>query len=530
MDIARFFIPIIEGGLNRAYQNLVLNTQPSNLIQYLPMNEQSGTVAKDLSIQSNAAAYSNAVLYQNGFVSGEKSVYFNGTNSFINLYTTGFRDDFNGAEGSITIGAKLDEAWSETTERYLIRLYKDGSNTVRIRKSNSNRITFEYAAGGTIQTRVLTLSDTGFFTVGVTWSASNDRLRFFYNGVQLGADITGLGTWSGSLVSTICVIGAASTGAAALWKGWVARYAIWKAELTLPEMLAIGTGVNEVPEIHDGFSVVVMPDPQNYAAYNPFEYYAQTQWIVNNQVAYNIQAALCVGDLVDTCSTAAQWVVADAAFDILDVAEIPYLAGIGNHDWDSAKDATTFNANFPTTRYSTHDWWVGGFKDAGHSENGYFTLTIGATDYIFISIEDIPPAAAITWLDGLLTTHSAKKAIIITHAYLGTINAGINNTRDATGDAIWAVAKLHDNVIWIQNGHVINNGYGRLVSLSDGGKEVNQILANYQSEDGATGGSGYLRLVTFEAAGGKIYTQTFSPTRQKLKRDDNHQFVLNYPA
>ncbi len=236
-----------------------------------------------------------------------------------------------------------------------------------------------------------------------------------------------------------------------------------------------------------------------------------------------------MGDVVDTVGTAAQWVAADAAFDILDAAEIPYLVTNGNHDDDSDYVLTTFNTYFPTTRYTSHAWYSGGFRQAGHSETGYFTRTIGGAGYIFIVLQYSPVAADLTWLDALLTTHSDKKAVIITHSYLGTIDAGVQNTRNSSGDAVWAIAKTHANVIWIQSGHVVNLGVGRLVSEDDHGRDVPQVVANYQGDDGSVGGSGAVRLVTFDASGGRIYVQTMLTGIGKMLIDDANQFELDYP-
>lgn len=253
------------------------------------------------------------------------------------------------------------------------------------------------------------------------------------------------------------------------------------------------------------------------------------RWIVNNQAEYNIQAAMCVGDVVDTAVVAAEWVAADAAFDILDAAEIPYIATNGNHDQDSDHVLTTFNTYFPTTRYTAHAWWSGGFRQAGHSETGYFLLTIGGVDHIFVVLQYAPVADDLTWLDALLTTHADKQAVLITHSYLGTIDAGAQNARNSNGDAVWAVTKTHDNVIWIQSGHVVNLGVGRLVSEDDHGRDVPQVVANYQGDDGSVGGSGAVRLVTFDAAGGRIYVQTMLAGIGKMLTDDANQFELDYP-
>jgi hypothetical protein len=73
------------------------------------------------------------------------------------------------------------------------------------------------------------------------------------------------------------------------------------------------------------FSIIVLPDTQNESQYYPQVLSAETQWIANSQDALNIQAVLGLGDIVNSGSDNVQWANADAAFKILDQAQIPYF-------------------------------------------------------------------------------------------------------------------------------------------------------------------------------------------------------------
>jgi hypothetical protein len=280
-----------------------------------------------------------------------------------------------------------------------------------------------------------------------------------------------------------------------------------------------------------GFSVVFLPDTQamvQTAAYRA----GLTQmmdWIVENKTALNIQAVAGVGDVVETVGTAAEWVAADASFDVLDAdGTVPYLVAAGDHDYDSISTdttvhvSTTFNSYFPQSRYTARSWWAGGFYEASHSENAYNILTIEGQAYIFIQLEARPRAAVLTWFDGLLTTHADKKAIVTSHAYLTSDNA-----RDPYGDSIWDKIKLHDNVIWVGCGNYVDpDGYGRLTSQTNGGKDVHQVLFDTQTLEY---GGPWLRVVKFHP-GGQIISQTYSPISRQLMSDSDNEFSLDYPA
>src|SRR4051812_17033684 len=130
------------------------------------------------------------------------------------------------------------------------------------------------------------------------------------------------------------------------------------------------------------FSVIVMPDTQNYSQYYPQIFAAQTQWIVAQRDALNIQLVIGVGDIVNDGSSDAQWQNADAAVKTLDQAGIPYVMAIGNHDYDlqrpQDRKATNFNRYFGPQRYSGAPWYhAENNYPAGSNENFFATLSMG---------------------------------------------------------------------------------------------------------------------------------------------------------
>jgi hypothetical protein len=94
------------------------------------------------------------------------------------------------------------------------------------------------------------------------------------------------------------------------------------------------------------FTLMVLPDTQFYSASlnggTPDHYYAQTQWIVDNQAARNIVFMAHVGDCVehgDNGGDPTEWIVADTAMSKLEdpvttgpLEGLPYGIAVGNHD------------------------------------------------------------------------------------------------------------------------------------------------------------------------------------------------------
>jgi len=207
----------------------------ANLVQYLTLGDLSGTVAVDESGNGLNGAYTAVTLGQPGIGDGYKSGYLDGLTSKVNLYSAGLDAPFDPTEGGIIIWAKMpDAAWDDNATRYIVYLGKDGNNYITIRKEATDRIGFEYKAGATTETRTLTaVKDTGWVCYGITWSVSNDRVNTYRKGVQSGATMTALGTWSGALATTLCLIGGTNN-----LKGNAAHYMLINREVTAEEMLA----------------------------------------------------------------------------------------------------------------------------------------------------------------------------------------------------------------------------------------------------------------------------------------------------
>src|SRR5262245_28538181 len=96
----------------------------------------------------------------------------------------------------------------------------------------------------------------------------------------------------------------------------------------------------------DPFSIVLIPDPQNYGEFSSYGVYGhQAQWIVDNRAARNIKFVVHLGDITNH-DTAVEYDVANAAHTILDNAAVPYSMTIGNHDIFPSAEAYKRNSLF----------------------------------------------------------------------------------------------------------------------------------------------------------------------------------------
>jgi hypothetical protein len=166
--------------------------------------------------------------------------------AFVDVYSAALASAFDGQEGSFVVWTKVSSAtWADTSVRkYLFTFWADANNNVRVYIGGAaNRIDWVYMAGGTLESSTVAETSTDWLQIGITWSKTDDEVKFYVNGVQAGATRTGLGAWSGSPLSTNAVLGALNNTPLQSWEGLIAHAALWKKALTGAEVLALYNAV-----------------------------------------------------------------------------------------------------------------------------------------------------------------------------------------------------------------------------------------------------------------------------------------------
>lgn len=233
-------------GGKKPYWQRLRSIQPGNLIGLWRQNETTGTQATDSSLELNHGAYSNVTLANAAGPDGVLVPSFNGTTSHTNIYSVGFAADWVGTAGSVVIWGKVASSgiWTDGTADDLLHIGVDTStNRIRFRKSaTSNQLDWLLTAASTNkQVQKASVTTTGWFCMGMSWSQAADQMKAFYKELtgtwaQEGSTQTGLGAWSGSLGATFCPIGATNTNPTNLFNGWLGPVAVWKVALSDAEM------------------------------------------------------------------------------------------------------------------------------------------------------------------------------------------------------------------------------------------------------------------------------------------------------
>ena len=299
----------------------------------------------------------------------------------------------------------------------------------------------------------------------------------------------------------------------------------------------------------DAFTVVVLPDTQNYSEKFPEQFLAQTEWIVESQRARNIACVLHLGDITNH-NTPAEWENAVEAMQGLD-EEVPYFLVPGNHDYSEngrCTDRTTrLNDYFPVTQFRERPTFGGVYdQEPERMENSFHLFSAGGKDFIVLALEFGPRRDVVRWANDVVSHHKGRAAILITHAYMyyddsrydwnrfgrnqnwnphnyGVANATNDDVSD--GEELWrGLVSRHENFVLTLNGHVLNDGLGRKSSATPAGREVHQVLVNFQMKP--NGGDGWLRLLEFKPDGKTVQVSDYSPTRNQRNESPQNQFAL----
>lgn len=338
-----------------------------------------------------------------------------------------------------------------------------------------------------------------------------------------------------------------------------AFWAISPALLTPAARSAFAAGPYDGAKLVDGppprpeagsFTVAVLPDTQNYSEKYPEQYLAQTEWIVENREGRNIAAVLHLGDVTNHNSPA-EWENARRAMNQLD-GHVPYFMAPGNHDYSQGgvcKDRTTrLSDYFPVAKFKeTQNFAAVYDKEPERMENNCQLFSAGGRHFVVIALEFGPRADVVRWANEMAAKYKDREAILITHAYIyydetrynwakygpkQTWNPHSYAVAKATqddvmdGEELWKnLVSKHENFILTLNGHVLNDGLGRVITKTPAGREIPQVLVNFQMKP--KGGDGWLRLLEFRADGTTVQTYDYSPTLNQRNESPQNQFVMD---
>lgn len=272
------------------------------------------------------------------------------------------------------------------------------------------------------------------------------------------------------------------------------------------------------------FTIVMLPDTQYGARDCPELFMAQTKWIAKNKKSRNIKYVLHVGDVVGGAKHGEQWKNATKAMGVLEQSKVPYIIGVGNHDFDVLpkgdnpdRTASKFNKHFPRKKFAA---WpsFGGSLPKKRNDNSYHLFSAGGTDWLALAVKYEPTKDEVAWANKVVTDNPDRKVMIVTHSYQK------GDKLNGVGTALWEnLVRKHQNISFVFSGHHV--AQGRITSEGDNQNLVYQIQADYQNEEKCRP-NGFLRVMEFRPAEKKLQVRTYSPAANAYKDDDKNKFTV----
>jgi hypothetical protein len=299
--------------------------------------------------------------------------------------------------------------------------------------------------------------------------------------------------------------------------------------------------------------LVVLPDTQSYLESCPEIMGSQFTWISNQGAS--VDYVLHVGDITQS-NTPAEWALSAKYFDLIN-GKIPYAFSLGNHDFGSGpdkyadvRDSHLANKYFPAESLEKNSQ-VKGFFEQGKIDNTFHEFEFDGQKWLILALEFGPRNKVLDWSNEVVEKHPNHKIILLTHAYMyvgdkrqsegdnwraQAYGIGKDTGEDAVNDGedIWQkLVKKHPNFLLAFSGHVLHEGYGRLVSEGIHGNQVYQFLSNFQRGVAGYGEgcNGFLRIVDIDLKNNSLQVKTYSPWLDQWLTDEHNEFkyILTFP-
>jgi hypothetical protein len=304
----------------------------------------------------------------------------------------------------------------------------------------------------------------------------------------------------------------------------------------------------------DYFSIILLPDTQNYTSRFPDIMYQQMDWIVKNKDPLNIQYVVHMGDITDDNKESA-WEVASRSYKILENAAIPYSIVYGDNDiknpvtdkYDGIRHTEFLNKYFPVSRFDKKgSWWSGGFFEPGKIDNYYCLFNYGEYKFMIMNLEIAPRSAVLKWANHTISQNISHKVIVVTHDYIDSDGKRLDdlksfgmNGKDANGkprgnnadDIFDKLLKKNPNILMILCGHK-NGTYEKTIKISresEKTRKMFEILSDFQDEklkgSDEKSGKGLLRVLKIYPEKNEIVLTTISALTGKTKDDEIRLFM-----
>ncbi|NUQ00887.1 MAG: metallophosphoesterase [Armatimonadetes bacterium] len=283
------------------------------------------------------------------------------------------------------------------------------------------------------------------------------------------------------------------------------------------------------------FTIAVIPDTQQEVLRaDDTRFGDRLRWLVQQREALGLKMVLQTGDMMNwDTPDHVQFERASAGVRVLDEAGVPFAFALGNHDTaattvggsaapgnvhDNQRTTTTYNRYFPLARFTA----LGGVFEPGKLDNSWHAFRAAGLDWLVLSVELWPRAAAVAWAREVADAHPRHNVIVITHSYL-TSDGRIEPRNGGYGDLspqylFDHLVNVCPNVRLVFSGHAGSHGYR--AERTQAGQTVHAFLTTYHDNQ-----SNPVRLVAIDPAADALRTWVHCPSLGQDKADGSARTI-----
>lgn len=282
--------------------------------------------------------------------------------------------------------------------------------------------------------------------------------------------------------------------------------------------------------------MIILGDLQEYTtgkSTNMRMFENTVNWIdaqINSGVSIN--CVLQVGD-VTASNEEGQWVNYKKTIAKIE-DDVPVILCIGNHDytWNNQsiivdRNATLFNKYID---YSKNVDIVASFEE-GRRENIIAKVNVGNDIFNVISLEFGPRDEVLDWANGIVSSNTDDRFILMTHEFLdgdgNRISSGsfaaaqLQNTSNNSPEMVWRkIVYNNPNLIAVLCGH--NGFYAHCFSPNCIGGQIPQVLFNVQYQP--NGGDSWIQVWKIDDSANSVDIFTYNCVSQKIITDSKLLF------
>lgn len=208
-----------------SYAQLLVQTHGASEVWPLIDIESGTTIFAEADSARNGTLTGWLLQNAAGIVPGTLAPRSDGINDVGDIFSASVAAIDDPDEGSCFMWGKV-AAWNASVHVLFASLRVPFAYSPLIFINSADELEFRRYNGTTL--KIVTYNPSGdmdWFSVGASWSVSNDEFKAFFNGAQVGATQTGIGAMPGAQTLDKLIIAARDIPVFQSWNGWMSHFA-----------------------------------------------------------------------------------------------------------------------------------------------------------------------------------------------------------------------------------------------------------------------------------------------------------------